>query len=593
MPTSISALSEPCDLLQIIARNQLAPVYQPIVDLQQGTMFGYEGLIRGPANSPLHSPLALFEVAARHGHMASLEFACREVICSRFARFGIDGKLFINVSPMSLVEPGYQKGMTHAILAGLGLAAECIVIELSEQYPLDDYDVVRCATAHYREMGFEIAIDDLGAGYAGLRAWSELRPDYVKIDRHFIEHIHDDPVKREFVRSIQEIGQELGCRVVAEGIETAEELATVQALGIRFGQGYHLARPEPLPANACAVLEKVNPLGPRGQLPRRSKTIASLAQSVPPISPTTPLDGAIDLFHHNRQWLCLPVVLDGAPQGLVHRSDLLELYTARYSRELHGKKPVSRFMDPRPVIVPDTTALEEVSRLLTDRGENLSQDFLVTRGGCYYGIGKTSALLRQITDQQMRSARYANPLSLLPGNVPIHEILDERLVGGRPFWVAYCDLNHFKAYNDHYGYSRGDEVILCLAQSLDAMADRDVDFVGHVGGDDFVVVFQSPDWEQRCHSMLQRFASLVRRLYDERDLAAGGIWTRSRTGDAQFYPLLSLAVGAVSPDPRHCTNHHDIATLATDAKRQAKAHGGDHLFISRRRRPDFDITMTS
>lgn len=586
----MSPLGHPQDLIRIIATNQLNPVFQPIVDLKQVAMFGYEALIRGPADSALHSPLALFETASRHGLMAALEYACREVSCTRFAHFGIDGKLFLNVSPMSLVEQGYREGMTHAILAHLGLPADRIVIELSEHYPFEDYDVMRCATTHFREMGFEIAIDDLGAGYAGLRAWSELRPDYVKIDRHFIEHIDEDPVKREFVRSIQEIAQELGCRVVAEGIETAAELAAVQALGIRFGQGYYLGRPQSRPANHCAVLDKLHSVSPlTRQLPRHSHTVRELAHSVPSISPETSLDTVIDLFHHNRQWLCLPIVEAEKPQGLVQRADLLELYTARYSRELHGKKPVRLFMDHQPVIVPESTPLEEVSRLLTDSNDRLSQDFIITRNGGYYGIGKTSALLRRITDQQIRSARYANPLTMLPGNVPIHEILDERLAVSDPFWVAYCDLNHFKAYNDYYGYSRGDEVIVCLAQTLAAAVDPGSDFVGHIGGDDFVVVFRSQDWEQRCNLLLELFAQYIRRLYEPRDLEHGGIRTRSRSGETQFFEVVSLAIGVVHPDPVHCTSHHDIATLASDAKREAKAIGGNCLFVSRRRRPDSAI----
>src|SRR5690606_20413911 len=112
----------------------------------------------------------------------------------------------------------------------------------------------------------------------------------------------------------------------------------------------------------------------------------------------------------------------------------------------------------------------------------LSQDFIITRDGRFYGIGKTSTLLRRITEQQIRNARYANPLTLLPGNVPIHELLEELLARDEPFHVAYCDLDHFKPYNDCYGYSRGDEVIVYLAQIIQGEVDAQLDFVGHIGG---------------------------------------------------------------------------------------------------------------
>ncbi len=588
MQTAVmSPIGEPRELSEIIAGEQLHPVYQPIVDLHQAALFGYEALIRGPANSRLHSPLNLFQTAARHGMMAELEYACREVSCRNYAGFGCAGKLFLNVSPMSLVERGYRDGMTHAILARLGLPPERIVIELSEQYPLEDYDVMRNATRHFRDLGFEIAIDDLGSGYAGLRVWSELRPDYVKIDRHFIDHIHEDPVKREFVRSIQEIAQELDCRVVAEGIETADELAVVQAMGIRYGQGYYFGRPESTPASAGMVLDRLSRLElPGGSRARRSQAVGEMALTVAPISPDTPVDTVVELFRRNRQLSCLPVVESGQPVGMAERQEVLELYTARYTRELHGRKPVRHFMNRRPVIVAEDRSLESVSRLLTDNEDQpLSQDFIITRDEGYFGIGKTATLLRRITEQQIRNARHANPLTLLPGNVPVHELLEDNLAAGRAFRLAYCDINHFKAFNDYYGYSRGDDVIRCLAAVLLQVADPERDFIGHIGGDDFVMVLRSDDWRQRCEEALALFSERVQAFYDPDALARNGIWSRNRSGAARFFSLLDLSIGVVEPDLRSCRSAHDVSSLAVDAKYQAKCSEGAALFVSRRRRP--------
>lgn len=583
----MSPIGSVAELRDIIRNNLLTSVYQPIVDLHHSRLFGYEALTRGPAKSNLHSPIHLFETASRHGLMAALEYSCREVACTRFVQSGAAGKLFLNVSPMSLVEKDYQDDMTNRILLELGLPAERIVIELSEQYPLEDYELMRRATDHFRHMGFEIAIDDLGAGYAGLRAWSELRPDYVKVDRHFIERINEDPVKREFLRSILEIAGELDCKVVAEGIETADQLITVQAMGVHFGQGYFLGRPEPIPAQASVVLDRMTQVAlPLRRPSRRSQKVGEMAINTLTIEPSTPLDTIVDLLHDNRQLSCLPVVEEGKPLGIIQRQEILELYTARYSRELYGKKPARLFMDKRPVVVAADASLEEVSRLLTADGDQpLNQDFLIQRNGNFCGVGKTSTLLRRITEQQIRNARYANPLTLLPGNVPIHEFLDDLLARAEAFHVAYCDVDNFKPYNDYYGYSRGDEVIMCLAQILQDVADGDRDFVGHIGGDDFVLIFRSPDWHLRCERILELFALAIADLYNEEALAAGGIYARSRGGEPCFFPLLTVSIGAVHPDPEFCFNHHDVAALAVDAKQQAKLQAGNSLFVSRRRRP--------
>jgi len=235
------------ELDYILRYRVLQTLYQPVIDSHDGRVFGYEALTRGPSNSPLHAPLPLIRAAARSGRLFELDLVCRELAIRRFQELGLPGCLFLNVSPLSLMEPTFRPGETLRLLHEVALAPQRVVIELTEQQPLEDYTVLKAAVAHYTEAGFQIAIDDLGAGYAGLRLWSELRPAYVKIDHHFTENIGGDGVKREFVRSIRDMSVRLGCKVVAEGIETEEDYQTVQSLGVRLHQGYHLGRPLPSP----------------------------------------------------------------------------------------------------------------------------------------------------------------------------------------------------------------------------------------------------------------------------------------------------------------------------------------------------------
>ena len=231
------------ELDYILRYRVIQTLYQPLIESDTAQVYGYEALTRGPSNSALHAPLPLIQAATQTGRLFELDLVCRELAIRRFQELGLPGRLFLNVNPLSLMEPTFRPGETLRLLSEVKLPPERVVIEITEQQPLDDYDVLKAAVAHYTEGGFEIAIDDLGAGYAGLRLWSELRPSYVKIDHHFIENISTDNVKREFVRSIGGMATRLGCRVVAEGIETAEDYAVVQSLGVRLHQGYHLARP--------------------------------------------------------------------------------------------------------------------------------------------------------------------------------------------------------------------------------------------------------------------------------------------------------------------------------------------------------------
>ena len=259
------------DELEYILRYRvLQTLYQPLIDSVSSQVYGYEALTRGPSNSALHAPLPLIQAATQAGRLFELDLVCREQAIRRFQELELPGKLFLNVNPLSLMEPTFRPGETLRLLSEVGLSPERVVIEITEQQPLDDYGVLKSAVAHYTEAGFEIAIDDLGAGYAGLRLWSELRPTYVKIDHHFIENISGDRVKREFVRSIGEMATRLECQVVAEGIETEEDYQTVQRLGVRLHQGYHLARPLAQPLRDHAAVAELGEAGgqPRVRLSR-------------------------------------------------------------------------------------------------------------------------------------------------------------------------------------------------------------------------------------------------------------------------------------------------------------------------------------
>ena len=575
------------ELLWILENRALSPLFQPIIDIGEQRIHGYEALIRGPSDSTLHAPIKLFDAASRCGLLTNLEFLCRQVSALQFNRLGLPGKLFINASPVSLLEANYPSGETLEILEGVGIAPQRVVIEVSEQYPLDDYNVIRDAILHYKSMGFEIAIDDLGAGYAGLRSWAELRPDYVKIDRHFIENIQDDEVKQEFVLSIQEIARGLGCHVIAEGIETKEEYNSICRMGIGFGQGYHLARPQSLPTQSLPDSVLACNDCPSGARPiRLSETINSLSLPVPAVTPATRVEHVAEMFHTTSDLHCVPVVHDNVPIGVVSRNDMLELFASRYGRELHGKKSIKLFMNQKPVIVEYSMPVEAVSRQITEDTQlDIGQNFIIVKNKAYHGIGRVRDLLRKITELQIRNARHSNPLTQLPGNVPIYELIDQLLAENSEFWVAYFDLNNFKPYNDVYGYTKGDIVLQKVAGIICAHVDPQIDFVGHIGGDDYIIVFRSESWEKSCRAILNVFEREVISLYDIEHRNNGGIQTYDRQGAHAFFPFLSLAIGAVQPDPMQCNSHHEVASLATEAKHEAKRQGGNALFISRRRGP--------
>lgn len=577
MTEQLSALSS------ILTQSGLHSLFQPIVCLSERRILGYEALSRGPSNSPLHSPINLFAVARHAGRLTELEVACRESACRRFSQQKLQGKLFLNVSPESLLEPQYQSGLTLKLLQNFGIPASQVVIELTEQTPTDDFQLLFNALHHYRDMGFSIALDDLGAGYSSLRLWSELRPDYVKIDRHFIDGIHLDAVKREFVGSILQIAKASRAQVIAEGIELAEELTVLTEMGVDLVQGYFISRPQEQPPKDALQLLPGPLVGNTPTLTEEPADLSALLNEQPAVKGNTPTPLVLEAFRRQANLNSLAVLDDQQrPCGIVHRHSLSDALLKPFATDLFARKPISRLMSDDFLAVELSQSLQTVSRLLTSRArQRIEEDFIITQQGRYVGLGRVIDVLKLITEQKIQQARYANPLTLLPGNVPIQQCLARLLQQQRQAAICYVDIDSFKPFNDIYGYARGDEVLLCLAQCLNDRVDPARDFVGHIGGDDFMLVLGSQDWEQRLAVLLDNFQKQCRRFYRSEHLEAGCFVAHNRLGQRQEFPLLSLSIGVVQLRPEACAqlDADQLADLASQAKHHAKDVVGHSQYV--------------
>lgn len=560
-------------LSSILTQSGLHSLFQPIICLSERRILGYEALTRGPSNSPLHSPIALFAVARQAGRLSELEIACRQSACRRFNEQQLPGKLFLNVSPESLLEAAHQPGRTLQLLQDFGIPPSQVVIELTEQTPIDDFQLLQTALHHYRAMGFSIALDDLGAGYSSLRLWSELRPDYVKIDRHFIDGIHQDALKREFVGSILQIAKASRAQVIAEGIELPEELAVLTEMGVDLVQGYLLGRPqEQPPRDARALMPKHD--SSAVALNDEGSDLSALLNDQPAVPRDTPTATVLEAFRRQANLNSLAVLDEqGQPCGIVHRHSLSDALLKPFATDLFARKPISRLMNDDFLAVEMSQSLQQVSRLITSRArQRIEEDFIITLNGSYLGLGRVIDVLKLITELKIQQARYANPLTLLPGNVPIQQCLTRLLQQGRESVICYVDIDSFKPFNDIYGYGRGDEVLLCLAQCLNERVDPTRDFVGHIGGDDFLLVLGPEDWRKRLNQLLDDFQSQCRRFYRTEHLDAGCFIAPNRQGVRQEFPLLSLSIGVVHLHPEACAqlDASQLAEMASQAKHHAK-----------------------
>jgi len=235
---------------RVIERRMLRPAYQVIIDLSSGRPLGFEGLVR-PLGLEFRDVGGLFQAAEATDRSVELDLACLEVVAAGATELSPGAYLSVNLSPPTLEGKLFRPGDLLAILGRHGIPPSRTVVEVTEREHVEDFEQLRRNLEGCRELGMRIAIDDVGAGYAGLRLLSEIRFDLVKIDLSLVQGGVHRSTSLAVIRALQELAVDAGSLVIAEGIETGDQLELVRSLGIQAGQGYLLGRPmpEPKPAN--------------------------------------------------------------------------------------------------------------------------------------------------------------------------------------------------------------------------------------------------------------------------------------------------------------------------------------------------------
>ena len=554
----------------------LRAVFQPIVHLEDLRVVAHEGLMRHAKGRM--TPLQLLDLARDAGRLGELETQAARTLVSAFD-FDRGGRLLLNLSAHAILQGTLRPQQIIESLQLAGRDLSRFVIEITERDIVEDVGRLADALGYLSAAGIRIALDDFGNGHSNFELWHELGPEYVNLDRYLIHDIAQSPGRLSIVRALVQVAESLGTDLIAEGVEHVQDLAIIQDLGIRYAQGYLLGRPAERATEAVpddlrlASLEKL-PVWPRSG--RRSSfpkvTAAHLLIEAPSITDDASNFDAEQLFRQHPDLQALPVVDgDRRPLGLINRRVFNERMAVPFARELLGRKPCIKLMHASPIMADVAQNIDAMSEILLGEDQRyLSDGFIITRDGRYAGVGTGEALVRRVTELRIEAARYANPLTLLPGNIPIAEHIARLIDAQQPFMAAYCDLNHFKPYNDQYGYFRGDRMIRLVASTLLRHAEPQWDFVGHVGGDDFVVLFQSDDWERRCREMVSEFNAASLALFDEADRARGVLEGEDRAGRYATFPLTTLTIGVAPASRGRFTTAEEVASQAAAAKRQAK-----------------------
>lgn len=387
------------ELRQLLTAKNLRILYQPLVSLHSGQIFGYEALSRGPAGTPLANPVYMFSFAESVNLLYPLDNLSREKAIEGMAGFLPNQKLFLNISPDIISDPAFTAGRTLNLLEGLKLTPKNLVFEITERTSIKDFTKFRRVLEHYRDQGFMVAVDDAGAGYSSLQSIAELHPDFIKIDMSLIKDVNKNPVKRALIETFVTFAQKINSELIAEGIETQEEFLTLIKMGIHYGQGYYLARPDNPPP---PVLLEAREIFARQFISsdhsvKEHHPIKELICEVTCVEPTIPASDAIAYFNANKYATAIVVSQYNQPLGLIMRDKLFNRFAHPYGPALYWKKPVAAIMDANPLIVESNVPINIVAGLAMNRPSTKLYDYIViTENKSFIGVVSVQSLLNTV-----------------------------------------------------------------------------------------------------------------------------------------------------------------------------------------------------
>lgn len=565
--------------MDILNHGNIKTVFQPIVSLKDGSVLGYEALSRGPRESILESPAKLFDIARMYGKVWELEFLCRIKALENAVKTIPDACIFLNVDPATINDDKFRKGFTKEFLNKYGISPQNIIFEITEKNAVSDFNTFRKTIDNYKDQGYKIAIDDTGSGYSGLTMISEIRPHFIKLDMNLIRNIDKNGLKKALIKTFYDFCLITDIKLIAEGIETVSELNALLDIGIDYGQGFLIQKPEsdvqPISSSIVSRIKQRNSRKSALYFSRTSEIgIGDICRDSVSISSDTLGSNVLKNFTDHPDLRALPVADNNKVVGLLMKESFYAKLGTKYGFALYLNRPIGTIMDNQPLIVEFNTTIDVVSKKAMTRGEeHLYDDVIVTNNGDYFGIVTIKDLLEKTTEVEVNYAKHLNPLSGMPGNMLIEIKLREYLQSTKPFTVLYIDIDNFKVYNDVYGFERGDHILLKVARIIKNCASKYCSkdyFAGHIGGDDFVIILEGYDADNLCSAIVDEFVNKMNEFYSREDLNQGYVIAKNRHGIEEQYGHITLSIAGVTNRDICFRDVCELSEHATMIKKKCK-----------------------
>jgi diguanylate cyclase (GGDEF)-like protein len=468
--------------------------FQPLFNLHTGGVVAVEALAR-PHDGNVQD---LLRSAHRAGFLAQTDvaLACRAVQSAADHDFMLP--LHVNLLALTVAAKQDHLGPLYQALRDTGRPTSGVLLEIGTPFSRTRRSRLMKGLHRLQDDGFKIGLDGIGDGDSPLSLLADACPDVLKLDREIVEALPTDPARGALVQALLHLGEQTGAQLIAEGVETEAELAALRRLGVRLAQGNLLASASRRPkvnVTIAAVLSEVND-------PEAVSTTGQIKRSAGPrvtdfLHPATVLPDSATSDDVREVLASQPsvtgvVLVDahGKPQWSVDRNRFLLAVTGPYGHALHAKRVAARLADRPHLISTDTTALELLDVVAHANRERTNDDLVVVdeHDRCL-GVVRVADVVRGIAEMKVEQAAALSPLTRLPGSESIAREVDRRIIAGEIFAVGWLDVDGFKRVNDSVGFAAGDELIRSIGRALtDGASAGGTIQVGHVGGDDFLIV---------------------------------------------------------------------------------------------------------
>lgn len=514
MTQSSTPIDRECEALdRLIADAAVRCAYQPIIDLRTGEAIGFEALTRVDESTGFADPGELFDAALRCGRLWALELLTRRVCIESIPEDWPDGALlFLNCNPDVVADERLADVFLEMVSRSDRLTPERVVLEITERAETPRIQGLAQQVGRLRAAGVQIAIDDLGAGVSGLQQIMELRPHWLKLDSELTAGVEHDPYRQNLLDVLLRFARVSGVRLVAEGVESLEQLDMLMDLGVQHAQGFLIARPDASLTSVGAPLAswlrdrqvRVKQRGPGCNL----TFLASVMRQTAQCPADADLRAALDALEQAPDAAGVAAIRGGAVVGWVSRDQL-----RRAARRENEGAPLATLLRSPPVTAPASMLISESLLMLSSsRRQDHDAPVLVLDGNTLVGEVSQRSLLREaarlVADQESDHSQ----LSGLPGRVECDRRLATLVADNEDASACFIDIRGFHEFNERCGYDMGDLLLRILAGLVVGGVEESAsDFAGHLADDRFLLV-TSDDPDAVALTLIRQFETATDRF---------------------------------------------------------------------------------